>query len=75
ALSFMEDLKAELARLDLDLPVLIGGRLNQIPPGSNTSLPVEVTDELSALGAVVCREVEDALPVLVALANARGQRQ
>ena len=52
-----------------------GGRLNQIPPGSNTSLPVEVTDELSALGAVVCREVEDALPVLVALANARGQRQ
>ena len=75
ALSFMEDLKAELARLDLDLPVLIGGRLNQIPPGSNTSLPVEVTDELSALGAVVCREVEDALPVLVALANARGQPQ
>jgi len=75
ALSFMEDLKAELARLDLDLPVLIGGRLNQIPPGSNTSLPVEVTDELSALGAVVCREVEDALPILVALANARGQRQ
>jgi len=75
ALSFMEDLKAELARLDLDLPVLIGGRLNQIPPGSNTSLPVEVTDELSALGAAVCREVEDALPVLVALANARGQPQ
>jgi methylmalonyl-CoA mutase cobalamin-binding subunit len=75
ALSFMDDLKAELARLDLDLPVLIGGRLNQIPPGSNTSLPVEVTDELGALGAVVCREVEDALPVLVALADARGNRR
>ncbi len=74
ALRFMEDLKAELARLGLDLPVLIGGRLNQIPPGSNTSLPVEVTDELDALGAVVCREVEDALPVLVALADARGRQ-
>lgn len=75
ALRFMEDLKAELVRLHLDLPVLIGGRLNQIPPGSNTSLPVEVTDELEALGAVVCREVEDALPVLVALADARSRRR
>ncbi len=71
ALSYMTALKAELEDLGLDLPVLIGGRLNQIPEGSNTSLPVEVGDELAALGAVVCREVEDALPALVALAEAR----
>ncbi len=65
----MEDLRRELDARALGIPVLIGGRLNQIPEASNTSLPVEVGDELAALGAVVCREVEDALPALVDLAR------
>ncbi len=72
ALSFMADLKRELDARALDIPVLIGGRLNQIPEASNTSLPVEVGDELVALGAVVCREVEDAVPALVELARKRS---
>lgn len=71
ALEFMAALKRELALRGVAAPVLIGGRLNQIPDGSNTSLPVEVGDELAALGAVVCPEVEDALPALVELARAR----
>lgn len=71
ALSFMADLKQELDALGLQIPVLIGGRLNQIPESSNTSLPVEVGDELRALGAVVCREVEDAVPALVDLARVK----
>ncbi len=49
----------------LEIPVLIGGRLNQVPDSSNTSLPVDVGDQLSASGALVCREIEDAVPALL----------
>jgi methylmalonyl-CoA mutase cobalamin-binding subunit len=70
ALSYFEELKAELARQELEIPVLLGGRLNQVPAQSNTSLPVEVTMELAAAGAVVCHEVEDAVATLLALAEA-----
>ena len=51
--------------LDNQIPVLIGGRLNQVPDGSNTSLPVDVRDQLGAAGAYVCREIEDAVPALL----------
>ncbi|MEO1161773.1 MAG: cobalamin-dependent protein, partial [Pseudomonadota bacterium] len=47
------------------IPVLIGGRLNQVPDTSNTSLPVDVGDQLAAAGALVCREIEDAVPALL----------
>ena len=53
------------------MPVLIGGRLNQVPKGSNTSLPVDVSAELAEAGAVVCREIEDAVPALIAIAGGR----
>jgi methylmalonyl-CoA mutase cobalamin-binding subunit len=51
--------------LGKQIPVLIGGRLNQVPETSNTSLPVDVGDQLSAAGAVVCREIEDAIPAIL----------
>ena len=38
----------------MQLPVFIGGKLNRIPDGSNTSLPVDVRSELAAAGAIVC---------------------
>lgn len=66
ALSYYKALKDTLAEHGIDIPVLIGGRLNQVPQGSNTSLPVDVTSELAAAGAVVCLEVEDAVPALIA---------
>ena len=68
ALRYLEALQAELQIRDLALPVLIGGRLNQVPDSSNSSLPVEVAGELALAGAVVCHEVADALPALLALA-------
>ena len=71
ALSYYQALKQTLADHGFNIPVLIGGRLNQVPQGSNTSLPVDVTKELAAAGAVVCLEVEDAVPALIA-AKARG---
>lgn len=65
ALSFLQGVKAELAVRGLDIPVLIGGRLNQIPDASNSSLPVDVGDELAAAGAIVCRDMEALLPALL----------
>jgi hypothetical protein len=51
--------------------VLIGGRLNQVPSGSNSSLPVDVSAELAAGGAIVCHEIEDAVPALLTIAGQR----
>ncbi len=65
ALTYIAALKAALRAQNLDIPVLIGGRLNQVPAGSNTSLPVDVARELGESGAIVCREIEDAVPALV----------
>ncbi|WP_282605881.1 cobalamin B12-binding domain-containing protein [Pelagibius sp. Alg239-R121] len=59
ALSYARDLLKELKTQKLDLPVLIGGRLNQIPDQSNSSLPVDVTAKLSGLGLIVCEKADD----------------
>jgi len=72
ALDYFESLKSCLPD---GFPVLIGGRLNQVPSGSNSSLPVDVSAELAAGGAIVCREIEDAVPALLAIAGERGSRQ
>jgi len=62
ALSYYTALRGHLGN---QVPVLIGGRLNQVPDNSNTSLPVDVGDRLAAAGAIVCREIEDAVPALL----------
>lgn len=71
ALNYLRALKKELASRKVRIPVLIGGRLNQVPQGSNTSLPVDVTAELKAEGAIVCSAVQDAVPALLAVASGR----
>ncbi len=69
ALSFYRALEDAMREQGLEIPVLIGGRLNQIPDSSNSSLPVEVDAELAQAGAAVCRRVEDLLPRLLKLAR------
>lgn len=64
ALDYYRALKQALATKG-PVPILIGGRLNQVPAGSNTSLPVDVGAELQQEGAIVCREIEDAVPALL----------
>ena len=71
ALGFLTALRGELTRLGLDLPVFIGGKLNQVPEDSADSLPVDVSGELAALGARACLRVEEMLAALAALARAR----
>jgi methylmalonyl-CoA mutase cobalamin-binding subunit len=65
ALDYFRALKQALSAADAPVPILIGGRLNQVPVGSNTSLPVDVGGELESEGAIVCREIEDAVPALL----------
>jgi hypothetical protein len=65
ALDYVRALKSALGATDV--PVLVGGRLNQVPSGSNTSLPTDVSLELEREGAIVCREIEDAVPSLLRL--------
>jgi hypothetical protein len=62
AMSYYNALREQVGN---QIPVLIGGRLNQVPDSSNTSLPVDVGDQLTAAGALVCREIEDAVPALL----------
>ncbi len=71
ALDYLNTLTTALADAGLDLPIFIGGKLNQVPNGSNTSLPVNVTDRLKEAGAIVCVRPEDMLEHLIALARSR----
>lgn len=68
ALGYYQALRHGLTEQGLDLPILIGGRLNQIPEGSNSSLPQDVGGQLAAEGALVCRAAADLLPNLAQIA-------
>jgi methylmalonyl-CoA mutase cobalamin-binding subunit len=70
ALRYARDVARCLARAGLDLPVCIGGRLNQIPDDSNSGLPVDVTAEIRALGFVPCTSLDALAPLLEQLADA-----
>ncbi len=61
-----------MPRVELDAPVFVGGKLNQIPDDSASSLPVDVSAELGDLGAIVCLRVEDMLEELVVIAREQG---
>lgn len=73
ALDYLQVLHQEMARVSLNRPIFIGGKLNQIPEDSPSSLPVDVTSQLRVLGAVVCHRVEDMLEELVEMAKERNQ--
>jgi methylmalonyl-CoA mutase cobalamin-binding subunit len=57
ALTFAEKLLAELKLRDISPQVIIGGRLNQEIEGQD--MPVDVTEQLSALGIDVCVDLKD----------------
>ncbi len=69
AMRFFSELQTVLQQRDLNIPILMGGRLNQIPENSNTSLPVDMTSRLHDAGAVVCLSIEDAIPHLTNLSE------
>lgn len=72
ALGFVSELKAEMKKLGYDLPIFVGGKLNRVPDGSNTSLPVDVSNELAATGATVCPDVTVMLDRLAQMSRGRA---
>ena len=64
ALTYVSRLREEMILRELTLPVFVGGRLNQVPDGSNTSLPVDVSDRLSEAGVAACASVDEMLSTL-----------
>jgi methylmalonyl-CoA mutase cobalamin-binding subunit len=72
ALGYLRLLRAEMGRLGLELPVFVGGKLNQVPDEDPSSLPVDVSELLREMGAIPCRTIEQMLPALVAIAKAGG---
>lgn len=71
ALDYLHSVQNELSRIGAQVPVLIGGRLNRIPDASNTSLPVDISVDIAATGAIVCHKAEDMLEYLLGLAAER----
>jgi len=69
ALDFVSELKRHLQQLGIAIPVFIGGKLNRVPDGSNSSLPVDVSDEIAATGAIVCSGVETMLDRIAEIAK------
>lgn len=57
------------------LPVLVGGKLNEVPTTSNTGLPVDVTAEIAALGAVPCANLDGMLDTLGRLATPQPEQE
>jgi methylmalonyl-CoA mutase cobalamin-binding subunit len=72
ALGFARRLRRALADLDFQVPIFVGGKLNQIPDASNTSLPVDVSEDLRDAGVIPCRGVPDMLAQLTAIAGGKG---
>lgn len=65
ALDYLQRLKSELGKNHLQIaPIYIGGKLNQVieseAPAPN-DLPVDVSQQLSAAGAIPCHHLEDML--------------
>ena len=74
ALTYLQSLRGSIERLNLNIPIFVGGRINQIPESSNTSLPVDVSDKVRALGVVVCKDMTDMLERLAKTTPDRDRR-
>jgi methylmalonyl-CoA mutase cobalamin-binding subunit len=71
ALDYVQALRAAMREAGLEIPVFIGGRLNQVPQNSNTSLPVDVSADIAAAGATPCTTPDDLVLPLARMARAR----
>jgi methylmalonyl-CoA mutase cobalamin-binding subunit len=74
ALQFVSALRDEMEKLNMKVPVFVGGKLNRVPEGSNTSLPVDISDDLARVGALVCPTVETLVEHLAEMAQRASRR-
>ncbi len=71
ALTYVRRVRAELSARGLEVPVFVGGRLNEIVDEAGGPLPVEVGREIAQLGARPCATVEAFLEALADLPRRR----
>jgi methylmalonyl-CoA mutase cobalamin-binding subunit len=64
ALSYATAVQAVMAGLDYAVPVMIGGRLNEIPKDSNSGLPVDVRSDIVKIGCMPCTDLDEMLAAL-----------
>ena len=69
ALRYITELRQAMDRGGLEVPIFVGGKLNEVPDDGSSSMPEDVTRQLAELGAVVCLHIEDMLDVLVDMAR------
>jgi len=69
ALSYARAVQTAQKAAGLALPVLVGGRLNEVPKDSNSGLPVDVRADLQAAGCHPCLDLDDMLNVLKTIAS------
>ena len=67
--NLLANLGVALVEVGMTVPIFIGGKLNQVPDASNTSLPVDISAELRRAGALPCHQVSDMFSRLAALAR------
>jgi methylmalonyl-CoA mutase cobalamin-binding domain/chain len=72
ALEYVQALKDEMGKLGRRMPLFIGGKLNQVPEDSTSSMPEDVTDQLQELGVSVCHGIEVMLDGLLSLAQEKS---
>ena len=64
AFSYARSVMAAMKDLRVSTPVLVGGRLNEVPKESNSGLPVDVTREIAGLGCIPCADLDQMLAAL-----------
>jgi methylmalonyl-CoA mutase cobalamin-binding domain/chain len=69
ALNYVRLLRAEMEHRGLDLPIFLGGKLNQVPDDDPSSLPVDVSEELRYLGGRPCHSMQEMLRALIETAE------
>ncbi len=64
ALSYANAVRDELRQNGSEIRVLMGGKLNQIAPTSNSDLPIDVSNDIRALGIAPCTNLDDMVSAL-----------
>jgi methylmalonyl-CoA mutase cobalamin-binding domain/chain len=74
ALRFASEIQRVVKDLGVDIPIVVGGRLNQVPEDSNSGLPVDVSSDIRKLGVIPCADLNDLLPLLRNLSSGKPQQ-
>lgn len=64
ALSYCRRVRELVKERGLEIEIMVGGRLNEVPDDSNSGLPVDVTEDLRKLGFHPCGNISDLAPIL-----------